>query len=80
VEAGILYGRLSLRARTLGLVVQPLSQVIQEYPAMAEQYAQVHADYAPAGETIQMIVRLGAPTTDYPVTMRRGAASLLRAG
>lgn len=80
VEAGILYGRFSLRARTLGLVMQPLSQVIQEYPTMAEPYAQVHAEYAPDGGTIQMLVRVGTPTTEYPVTMRRDAADLVRLG
>jgi hypothetical protein len=78
VEAGILYGQLSLRARTLGLVMQPLSQVLQEYPTMAEPYAQVHAEYAPDGGTIQMLVRVGTPTTEYPVTMRRDAGDLVR--
>lgn len=78
VEAGILYAQLSLRARTLGLVMQPLSQVIQEYPTMAVPYAAVHDQYAPDGGTIQMLVRVGTATTDYPPTMRRDASALLR--
>ena len=78
VQAGILYGQMSLRARTLGLVMQPLSQVLQEYPTMAVPYAEVHAQYAPKGETIQMLVRMGTATVDYPVSMRRDANDLVR--
>jgi hypothetical protein len=63
VEAGILYAHFCLHARTLGLVMHPLSQVLQEY--------------APAGQTIQMMVRIGTPTTHYPVTMRRDASALV---
>jgi hypothetical protein len=58
--------------------MQPLSQVLQEYPTMAQPYAQVHAEYAPDGGTIQMLVRVGTPTTEYPVTMRRDAGDLVR--
>ncbi|MCU1479400.1 MAG: hypothetical protein JWQ19_186 [Subtercola sp.] len=77
VSAGILYGEFSLRARTLGLVMQPLSQVLQEYPSMAAPYNAIRAEYAPDGQTIQMMVRLGTSTTDYPQTMRRDVNSLL---
>jgi hypothetical protein len=77
VQAGILYARFSLHARTLGLVMQPLSQVLQEYPTMAAPYAAIHAEYAPGGQTIQMLVRVGTPTTQYPVSMRRDANSLV---
>jgi hypothetical protein len=79
VQAGILYAQFCLHARTLGLVMQPLSQVLQEYPTMAAPYAAIHAEYAPDGQTIQMLVRIGTPTTQYPVTMRRDANSLVRA-
>jgi len=79
VEAGILYAQFSLRARTLGLVMQPLSQVLQEYPTMAAPYAAIHAEYAPEGETIQMLVRMGTATTQYPVSMRRDANALVHA-
>jgi len=78
VEAGILYARFSLRARSLGLVMQPLSQVLQEYPSMRTPYAAIHEEFATKGETIQMMVRVGTATTDYPPTMRRDAASLVR--
>lgn len=78
VEAGILYAEFSLRARTLGLVMQPLSQVLQEYPTMAAPYAAIHEEYAVDGETIQMLVRIGSPTTEYPTSMRRDATALIR--
>lgn len=77
VGAGVLYARLSLRARTLGLVVQPLSQVLQEYPTMAGPRAEIHRDFAPNGQTIQMLVRIGTPTREYPVTMRRDPSTLV---
>lgn len=79
VQAGILYARLSLHARTLGLVLQPLSQVLQEYPTMSGPYAEIRSDYAPAGQTLQMFVRIGTATTDYPLTMRRDAVTLVGA-
>ncbi|WP_128646895.1 hypothetical protein [Rhodococcus sp. BS-15] len=78
VQAGMLYAGLSLRARTLGLVMQPLSQALQEYPDMAEPYEAIHDEYASAGQTIQMMVRIGSPTTEYPTTMRRDATTLIR--
>ncbi len=77
VRAGILYARVSLTARTLGLVVQPLSQVLEEYPTMAAPYAAIHREYAKPGQTIQMLVRIGTATVDYPVTMRRDATALV---
>lgn len=77
VEAGILYAQFCLHARTLGLVMQPLSQVLQEYPTMAGPYEAIHAKYASGGQTIQMMVRVGTPTMQYPVTMRRDANTLV---
>ncbi|CAN5174253.1 nitroreductase family protein [soil metagenome] len=79
VQAGILYAQFCLHARTLGLVMQPLSQVLQEYPTMAAPYAAIHAEYAPDGETIQMLVRMGTATAEYPVSMRRDANALVLA-
>lgn len=77
VRAGMLYADASLTARTLGLVMQPLSQVLQEYPTMAAPYRAVHKEFAAPGQTIQMLVRIGTPTVDYPPTMRRDAGALL---
>jgi hypothetical protein len=39
--------------------MQPLSQALQEFPEMAELYAQVHDRLAPGGGTVQMWARLG---------------------
>ena len=77
VQAGILYAHSRLHARTLRLVMQPLSQVVQRYPTMAVPYVAIHADYAPQGQTIHMLVRMGTATTQHPVSMRRDANSLV---
>ncbi|WP_354570014.1 hypothetical protein [Glaciihabitans sp. UYNi722] len=44
---------------------------------MSAPYAAIHAEYAANGQTIQMLVRVGTATTQYPVTMRRDAESLM---
>ena len=80
VEAGMLYSALALRARTMGLVVQPVSQILEEYPTMTAERTAIHDIYATDGGTIQMLVRLGSPTVEYPPTMRRDASDLLAAG
>jgi len=77
VQAGILYAHSCLHARTLRLVMQPLSQVVHGYPTMAVPYVAIHADYAPEGQTIHMLVRMGTATTQHPVSMRRDANSLV---
>ncbi|MDJ0376420.1 hypothetical protein [Cryobacterium sp. PH31-L1] len=79
VQAGVLFAHFSLKARTLGLVMQPLSQVLQEYPTMAVPYKAIHEQYASGGETIQMLVRVGTPTIEYPTSMRRDAKALVHA-
>lgn len=77
VKSGMLYSRLILTAHALGLVMQPPSQVIEEYGEMREQYEQIHRDYAPNGATIQMFVRIGKPTEEVPQTMRRDVSELI---
>ena len=71
------YARLQLTAQSMGLAVQPLSQVLEEYPEMEALRTRAHAGYAPAGETIQMLVRVGRPTKDVPRSTRRDAADLV---
>jgi hypothetical protein len=78
VESGMLYSRLVLTAHAQGFVQQPLSQVLEEYPEMAEQYNQVHADYAPGNGTIQMFYRMGQPTKPFPLSMRRDVTDLIK--
>lgn len=77
VKSGILYSRLTLTAHQLGLVCQPLSQVLEEYPEMSQAYKRIHEQYAPDGGTIQMLVRIGRPTQSVPVTMRRDVMDLI---
>lgn len=77
VKAGMLYSRLILKAHEEGLVMQPLSQVLEEYPEMREAYDRIHKEYAPGGETIQFLVRLGKPTKDTPLSMRRDIMDLI---
>ncbi|MEA4926035.1 MAG: hypothetical protein VB084_12065 [Syntrophomonadaceae bacterium] len=77
VKGGMLYSRLILTAHSWGLVMQPLSQVLEEYPEMKEPYSSIHRDYASDGGTIQMLVRLGKPTKEVPPSMRRDVMDLI---
>lgn len=71
VKSGMVYSSLVLNAHALGLVMQPLSQVLEEYPEMKDQYENFHKDYANKGDTIQMFFRIGKPTREVPKSMRR---------
>lgn len=77
VRSGMLYSRLVLTAHSLGIVMQPLSQVLEEYPEMEELYSNIHHDYASGGGTIQMLVRMGKPTKEVPQSMRRDVMDLV---
>jgi ribosomal protein S13 len=77
VKSGMLYSRLILKAHQLGLVMQPLSQALEEYPEMKKPYSNIHHDYAPDGNTIQMLLRLGKPTEEVPQSMRRDVMDLI---
>jgi len=59
IDAGRDWIRLHLAATGQGLAMQPVSQALQEYPEMAEHYAQVHGLLAAPGETVQMLGRVG---------------------
>ncbi len=59
IAAGGDWLRLNLGATAAGLGIQPLSQALQEYPEMAQIYADVHAQLAPGGGTVQMLARIG---------------------
>ena len=77
VESGMLYSKLVLTGHTLGLVMQPLSQVLEEYPEMQALYTAFKQEYAPAGGTVQMLFRVGVPTKSTPLSMRRDVQSLI---
>lgn len=77
VKSGMIYSKLILTAHRLGFVMQPLSQVLEEYPEMKEPYSSIHSDYASDGGTIQMLVRLGEPIKEVPQSMRRDVMDLI---
>lgn len=77
VKSGMLYSKLILTAEQQGFAVQPLSQVLEEYPEMNEFYSGIHRDYAPGGGTIQMLIRLGRPAEEVPQSMRRDVMDLV---
>lgn len=68
IAAGHDWVRLNLQTTGLGMGLQPLSQALQEYPEMADHYAQIHKELAEDGETVQMFARLGycAPVPESP--------------
>lgn len=78
IESGILYSRLVLTGHTLGLAMQPLSQVLEEYSEMKMQYDRFKQTYAPENGTVQMLFRVGTPAKNAPLTMRRNVESLIK--
>jgi hypothetical protein len=77
VKSGMVYSRLVLTAHSLGLAMQPLSQVLEEYPEMKDQYSEVHKEFAFPGETLQMLFRIGKPTKEIPKSMRRDVMDII---
>lgn len=59
ITAGRDWVRINLAATAEGVALQPLSQVLQEYPEMAAVYGKAHQMLAPDGGTLQMLGRLG---------------------
>ncbi|WP_445489426.1 Acg family FMN-binding oxidoreductase [Niallia sp. 03133] len=78
VKAGMIYSRLVLTAHSIGFVMQPPSQVLEEYPEMKEQNNKIHREYALHGETIQMFVRMGKPTKEAPKSMRQDVREFIQ--
>jgi len=77
VETGMLYARFQLKASTMGISMQPLSQVLQEFPEMAELYNTVHDEFSENGQNIQMLVRMGR-ADDVLHSPRRDALDLIQ--
>lgn len=77
VESGMLYSKLVLTGHTVGLAMQPLSQVLEEYPEMEVPYTEFKQIYAPGGGTVQMLFRVGVATKSVPLSMRREVQSLI---
>ena len=72
IIAGQSWVRVNLATTALGLGLQPLSQVLQEYPEMDSPYQTIHNRLAPNGGTVQMLGRIGygpqvAPSPRWPL-------------
>jgi len=59
IQAGRLWLKLNLTTAGLGMALRPVSQALQEYPEVSEQYNDIHAKFAKNGETIHMLGLLG---------------------
>jgi hypothetical protein len=70
--------RLNLAATALGLAVHPISQALQEFPAVGEPRRAMQALLAPTGGTLQMLGRLGY-AGPVPPTPRWRAETRIRA-
>ena len=77
VKAGMVYSRLVLTAHSWGFVLQPTSQALEECPEMKGIYDNIYRDYADNGSNIQMLVRIGMPTSRAERSMRRNVRELL---
>ena len=75
IETGRAYMRVALKAAALGLAMQPMSQALQEYSAMAPYYTTVHKMLTDTpDERVQMLARIGyaatkaGPAPRWPLT------------
>ncbi|MDA9008957.1 twin-arginine translocation pathway signal protein [Alphaproteobacteria bacterium] len=59
IEAGRNWMRLNLKTTEMGLSLHPVSQSLQEFPEMDEQYQAIHKRLASPGQTVQMLGRIG---------------------
>ena len=79
LEAGRAFVRMQLQATALGLVTQPPSQVLQEYPEMAALQREFDALVGTRdGDKVQMLVRVGHPGGAGERSPRRPLDALLR--
>jgi len=77
-NAGRLYSRMQLKAHTMNLAVQPLTQAVEEYPEMGAIHGGIHQDFARKGETILMLFRIGVPEREAPRSMRMDVESFIQ--
>lgn len=76
-SVGRVYCDIQLKAHTLGLTVQPLSQPIEEYPEMKEIYDKTHKTLVGENKTILMLFRIGKPVSEVPKSMRQDVESFI---
>lgn len=70
IAAGRAWMRLNLTATAQGLALHPVSQCLQEFAEMAGPRARVHGLLATAGETVQMLGRVGFGPAALPPSPR----------
>jgi len=79
IAAGRAYARANLEATARGLSIHPWSMTLQEYPEIADLYAEQQAMLgATAAAPVQMLSRIGYSKTVKPAP-RRGLSEHLRA-
>lgn len=78
IASGRAYARMNLEATARGVAMQPMSQALQEYPAMAPLKRRMDAlTGVGEGERLQMLARVGyAP--DRPPSPRRGLEAVMQ--
>ena len=69
IEAGRNWVRMNLAAQQIGLCIHPLSQILQEFPEMAEPYRAVHTKLGAETGVVHMLGRLGY--TKFPAASPR---------
>jgi nitroreductase len=80
LEAGRAFVRLQLAAASRGLVTQPPSQVLQEFPEMRALQREFEALVGQRdGDKVQMLVRVGHPTGTATKSPRRPLDAFVRA-
>jgi hypothetical protein len=81
VNAGRAYARVQLAGTAHGVVMQPLSQALQEYPEQAGPYAAIHGllDAPTPAQTVQMWARVGFAPPVEPAPRRGLDAHIVRA-
>lgn len=75
--AGFPLQSLWMELRAAGRELLPLSQGLQEYPEVADYYAQFHELWAPDGGAVQMILYVGAPTARVVPSPRLPAEAVI---
>lgn len=78
LEAGRAWVRMHLAANAAGVSFHPLSQALQEFPAMSGPYEKAHSLLAGGdGRTVQMLARLGYAKSPPPAPRQPLTATLI---
>jgi len=77
VKVGMLYARIQLEGSNLGLSMQPMMQITQEYPEMKKLYEDVIQKFVKNGQTVQMLFRVGEAEKQVEHSPRRDVLELI---